>query len=193
VWLRAATKGDGEKYYEYVLIYVDDILAISCDARPILEEIQRTFKLKNDKIEAPDFYLGAKIQLKPINGRMCWTMTSQEYVKAAVRNVEETLKNTRRRLPTANIDTPMNITYTPELDVTEELADNDVTFYQELIGVLRWAIDVLLEVSLLSQYQVNPREGHLGQLLHIFAYLRKHPKVTLYLSPELPKMEYDSF
>jgi hypothetical protein len=84
----------------------------------------------------------------------------------------------------------MNITYTPELDVTEELADNDVTFYQELIGVLRWAtevgrVDVLLKVSLLSQYQANPREGHLEQLLHIFAFLRKHPKITLYLSPEL--------
>ena len=198
VWLRAATKGDGEQYYEYVLMYVDDILAISCEARPILEEVQRTFKLKNDKIEAPDYYLGAKLQLKPLNGIMCWTITSQEYVKAAVRNVEETLRNTRRRLPTANIDTPMNITYTPELDVTEELSDDDVTFYQELIGVLRWAteigrVDILLEVSLLSQYQASPREGHLEQLLHIFAFLRKHPKITLYLSPELPNMNYDSF
>ena len=198
VWLRAATKGDGERYYEYVLMYVDDILAISCSARPILEEVQRTFKLKNDKIEAPDYYLGAKLQSKSINGKMCWTITSQEYVKAAVKNVEESLKGTRRRLPTANIDTPMNITYTPELDVTEELADDDVTFYQELIGVLRWAteigrVDILLEVSLLSQYQANPREGHLEQLLHIFAFLRKHPKITLYLSQELPNMDYDSF
>ena len=46
VWLRAASKGDGEQYYEYVLMYVDDILAISCDARSILEEVQTTFKLK---------------------------------------------------------------------------------------------------------------------------------------------------
>ena len=76
VWLRAATKGDGEHYYEYVLMYVDDILAISCNARQILDEIQATFKLKNDKIELPEFYLGAKSQLKPINGKMCWTITS---------------------------------------------------------------------------------------------------------------------
>ena len=44
VWLRAATKGDGEKYYEYVLMYVDDILAILCEAKAILEKIQMTFK-----------------------------------------------------------------------------------------------------------------------------------------------------
>ena len=198
VWLRAATKGDGEQYYEYVLMYVDDILAISCNARSILEEVQKTFKLKNDKIEMPEFYLGAKLQLKPINGKMCWAITSQDYIKAAVKNVEESIKNTRRRLPTANIDTPMNNTYTPELDVTEELSSDDMTFFQELIGVLRWAteigrVDILLEVSLLSQYQANPREGHLEQLLHIFAYLRKHPKITLYLSPEVPNMDYDSF
>ena len=42
--------------------------------------------------------------------------------------------------------------------------------YQNLIGVLRWLIelgriDVLLEVSLLSQYLAAPRIGHLQQLL----------------------------
>jgi hypothetical protein len=36
VWMRAAAKSDGEKYYEYVMMYVDDILAISCDKRSIL-------------------------------------------------------------------------------------------------------------------------------------------------------------
>ena len=198
VWLRAAVKGDGERYYEYVLMYVDDILAISCDAKSILEDIQKTFKLKNDRIEAPEFYLGAKLQEKTINGVKCWTVTSQDYVKAAVKNVEEGIKRVGRRLPTSNIDTPMNITYTPELDVTEELNETDVTTFQELIGVLRWAIeigrvDILLEVSLLSQYQANPREGHFEQLLHIFAFLKKHPKLTLYMSSELPRIDYGEF
>jgi hypothetical protein len=32
VWLRAATKSDVESDYNYVLMYVDDILAISYDA-----------------------------------------------------------------------------------------------------------------------------------------------------------------
>jgi hypothetical protein len=84
-----------------------------------------------------------------------------------------------------HIETPMSITYTPELDITEELNKKDVTFFQELIGVLRWAmeigrVDIQLEVSLLSQYEANPREGHLEQLLHIFAFLKHHPKLTLY-------------
>ncbi len=198
VWIRAAAKGDGERYYEYVMMYVDDILAISCDAHTKLQEVQGTFKLKNDRIDVPEFYLGAKLQRKELNGTTCWTVTSQDYVKAAVKNVEEAIKSSRRRLPTANIDTPMNNTYVPEMDVTHELSAEDMTFYQELIGVLRWAteigrVDILLEVALLSQYQANPREGHLEQLLHIFAFLKKNPKVTLYLSPELPRIDYGDF
>jgi hypothetical protein len=51
--MRAATKGDGEQYYKYVLMYVDEILKISCEPRAILEEVQKTFKLKNDRIEPP--------------------------------------------------------------------------------------------------------------------------------------------
>jgi hypothetical protein len=50
----------------------------------------------------------------------------------------------------------------------------------QLIGILRWAveigrIDIYLEVSLLSQYQADPRLGHLEAIYHIFAYLKKHP------------------
>ena len=60
VWLRAATKTDGESYYEYVLMYVDDILSLLCNPRIILEEIQCTFKLKHGKIEGAEYYLGAK-------------------------------------------------------------------------------------------------------------------------------------
>jgi hypothetical protein len=92
----------------------------------------------------------------------------------------------------------MNMAYSPELDVSDKLNDKDTTLYQELIGILRWAteigrVGILLEVSLLSQHQVNPREGQLVQLLHIFAFLKKHPKLALYLSHELPCIDYIDF
>ena len=52
------------------------------------------------------------------------------------------------------------------MDVTIELKANGVQWYQEIIWQLRWAIeigrvDILLEVSLLSQHIALPREGHL--------------------------------
>ena len=92
----------------------------------------------------------------------------------------------------------MTSDYIPQFDGTPELDAKDTPFYQESIGELRQvtkirSIDILHEVTLLSQYQTSPREGHLEQLLHIFAYLDKKPKVTLYMNPTLPKIDYSEF
>ena len=40
VWRRPATKSNGDKYYEYIMTYVDDVIAISVDAKKILKEVQ---------------------------------------------------------------------------------------------------------------------------------------------------------
>jgi hypothetical protein len=36
IWLREGQKDDGTPYWEYVLLYVDDALCISCDAENVL-------------------------------------------------------------------------------------------------------------------------------------------------------------
>ena len=41
---------------------------------------------------------------------------------------------------------------------------------------------------MLSAYQANPREGHMRQLLHIFGYMKRKMKLTLYFDPQLPKI-----
>ena len=61
VWLRPATKPDGFKYYEMVLCYVDDVLAIGHKPMRTFEGIKDAFKLKGDKAEPPDMYLGASL------------------------------------------------------------------------------------------------------------------------------------
>jgi len=88
--------------------------------------------------------------------------------------------------------------YSPELDGTSELNTDDITFFQELIGMLRWAtelgrVDILHKVALLSQYHASPRERHLEQLLNIFGYLKEHPKVTIHMDPDLPNIDYEVF
>ena len=50
VWMREDTKPTGEKYYEYIMCYVDDILCISNNARKTMGEIQNKMKFNNDKI-----------------------------------------------------------------------------------------------------------------------------------------------
>ena len=45
-------------------------------------------------------------------------------------------------------------------------------------------MDVYLEVSILSQFLANPREGHLEAVYHIFAFLKTHSKLKLVFNPK---------
>ena len=83
--------------------------------------IQRSFKLKDDKIEEPDTFLGAGLsKMTTANGTVCWSMSLETYCKAAVKNVEKKLSKDGKRLP-SKCDTPMKSAYRPELDNTAEL------------------------------------------------------------------------
>ena len=183
VWIRPATKSNGFEYYEMVLCYVDDILSISDDPKSTLIALTRTFKLKDDRIEPPDIYLGAQLGIMQVNDVECWTMSAEKYVISAVKNVEEALAKKGLRLPT-KCYTPLPTDYRPELEVSPELKSDGIQLYQELIGVLRWAVelgrvDILLEASLMSTHMAMPREGHLQQLYRMFGYLKLYPKRKL--------------
>ena len=94
VWLRPPVRPDGTEYYEYILMYVDNILAISVNATKILKSLEsNTVQYNNNKIASPDMYLGAKLQEKAINDVECWMIGSVEYIQAAIDTVEEGLKN----------------------------------------------------------------------------------------------------
>ena len=197
VWIRPAVKADGYEYYEMVLVYVDDIFAISHVPTKTLEQIQEEFKFKNDEIAPPDMYLGSKLEYQTFNGTKCWTMSSDKYVNAAIENVETKLKEQDKSLP-RKADTPMLSNYRPEEDVSAELQGADHTYFQELIGILRWAIelgriDIMIEVSMLSVHLANPRVGHLEQAIHIFAYLKTVPKKTLAFDPRHPVYDESQF
>lgn len=197
VWMRPAVKADGTLYYSYILAYVDDILCIDSDPDAVMARIGERFKFKNDEVAEPTSYLGAKVRKRQLDGTHIWTISPDDYVKAALKNVAEQLKGTKWRLP-KKVNTPMTVGYHPELDGSPELGPEDRTRYLEFIGIIRWAteigrVDVLHEVSILSQYQAAPREGHMEQILHIFAYWKFEEKVSIYLDPRLPNIDYSHF
>ena len=124
-------------------------------------------------------------------------MTNVDYVKTILKNLEERLTKKGCKLPGKAV-TPMSSHYAPELDATEELDHDGITMYQELIGELQWAIEIdrvgiLHKVSVLSAYQASPCEGHLEQILHIFAFLKRNPKLTLYFDPSMPCLDPNMF
>ena len=46
LWMKSMTKANGERYYSYILNYMDDVLVISEEAAPILAWLGKYFKLK---------------------------------------------------------------------------------------------------------------------------------------------------
>ena len=194
VWMRPAMKDTGFKYWEYVLCYVDDVLSISHKPANALNGIKSKFKLKDDKMDEPDMYLGASLsRLDNEDGDACWAMSSDQYCKAMIQNVEDTLKKKGLRLP-SKCYTPLQNAYKPELDCTAELRADGLQWYQEMVGQLRWAIelgrcDLLLEVSHMSRYLASPREGHLEQVLHIMGYVKRNPKFRLLFDSGYPKVD----
>jgi hypothetical protein len=54
-------------------------------------------------------------------------------------------------------------------------------------------IDICLEISMLSSHLALPRQGHLEQVLHVFAYLKKHHNAELVLDPSDPVVDENSF
>ena len=203
VWLRPAVKSDGFEYYEMVLCYVDDILSLSADPLTTLSGLKSTFKLKDNKIEEPNMYLGAQLGKMIIDGVESWTMSTEKYCLESVKNVEAALEKKGLRLPT-KCYTPMLTDYLPELDVTDELIGDGVQYYQELIGILGWAVelgrvDILLETALMSTYMALPRVGHLNQLYRVFGFFKLYPKRKLAFDPSHPRIiermfkQYDWF
>ena len=86
-------------YHEYVLCYVDDVLCISDEPIHAMKVIQVKFKLKGEKIEEPDIYLGAEFsKITNVDGQEYWAMSYGKYCTTAVIDVEYVLEMLDLRL-----------------------------------------------------------------------------------------------
>ena len=182
VWMRKAVKSNGEKYWEYVFIYTDDVIAMSEQPNLILQDMNKHFLLKEGSIGPPTRYLGANVSEYFITGdtKPKWAIGSQDYVKEAVRVVKAWLSERGMYLKT-KVSGVLPSGYRPELEANEMLDSDEAQFYMQAIGILRWIvelgrIDICCEVSIMSSYSAAPRAGHLDAVMHIFAYLGSHER-----------------
>ena len=79
IYIKPRTKPDGTRYYEMLLVYVDDILVLSHDTKPIIDRIMGQFQLKEDSLRPPKQYLGATIKIfTDDDGYESWAMSSDD-------------------------------------------------------------------------------------------------------------------
>ena len=93
---------------------------------------------------------------------------------------------------------PMSNEYRPEIDISPELNATDAAYYQSLIGILQWMVelgrvDITTEVSMLSSCLALPREGHLKQLFRMFSYLEKQHNSEMVFDYTLLDVDYSEF
>ena len=202
MWLRPAKRSNGEKIYEYVICYVDDIGYAGLDSKGFMADLGRRVTLKEGSVKEPDQYLRASVKKITIPesddpGKVRWAFDSTIYAKKAIAEVEAELYKNGKMLAT-KVSTPLTPDYRPELDASPELNPKQLNYYQGLIGVLRWIselgrLDILMPVSLMSRYLMSARKGHLEQVLHIFAYLKHHAKSMMVFDDTEPSFQESKF
>ena len=101
VWMQEAVTAEGAEYWEYILLYTDDVLVISDTGEKTLRYgIGKYFQLKEESIGEPKIYLGGhmwKVTLE--NSQDAWAFGSSQYRQAAVANVETFLAESGAKLP----------------------------------------------------------------------------------------------
>ena len=64
------------------------------------------------------------------------------------------------------------------MDETPALDHDLASWYQYLIGILMWVVeigigDIITKVSMMASHMAITREGHLEAVLHVYAFLRQ--------------------
>ncbi len=109
---------------------------------------------------------------------MAWGLSPSKYVVQAVKICQLHLTdklNGKYSIP-ARADNLFPVDYDPSTDLSDILDPECSSFYQHLIGVMRWMvelghIDIATEVSMLSSYLACPRKDHLENALHVMGYI----------------------
>jgi hypothetical protein len=120
--------------------------------------------------------------------------------EAGINNVEEFLMKrfNRRNLSKKDTKAPFTNGYRPELDLSEELDSELITYYMSRVGVLRWMVelgstDIITEVSELASQLALPQDGHLDAIFRMFSYLKYKKNSLMVFDPTYPVIDMENF
>ena len=171
-------------HYEYICVWVNDMLIISKDTKSIIKVLEKEYILKG--VGFPEYYLGADMKKteKPEN---VFIMGSYTYVKRCLSIYEQLFGQP----PPKGIHTPLDPKDHPELDTSDMLDNYGMHLYWKLLGILQWAvtlgrIDIMCAVMTMGGFRCEPRIGHLERLKRIFGFLRNYKNCSIKFRTEMP-------
>ena len=182
VWMRDA--GD---VYKYLVVYVDDLIAVMKDPKAFFDELQRSphnYTLKG--LTEPRYHLGADY-FRDKDGKLCFG--AQTYVKCLLTNFESLY----RELPCKE-KSPLAKNDHPELDTTDFCTPDDIAKFHSIIGACQWMItlccsDIAQAIMSLNCFRQSPHIGHVERLTHIIGYIHHFPHAAIHFRTDIPDHE----
>ena len=143
VWQKPGVKPNGETYYEYIVVYIDDLLVIGQNPTHITHALQADpFNYMLKDIEEPKTYLGVVISKYNLQGSVTWAISADDYLGKALANVETQFGKLSTMSNKTQLSSPAAPDYHPEIDTSKLLEGDEVTLYQSYIGILWWAVEL---------------------------------------------------
>ena len=165
---------DAGDCYEYVAVYVDDLLCCLKDTQAFIDALTSepfNYNLKGG--EEPTYHLGGSFS-RDEDGTLLWN--AEKYV--------ERLKDTYVSMFGERIDRvrePMQYNTHPELDDSRLCTPDEITQFQCLLGALQWTIslcrfDIAGAILALNTFSVSPRVGHVELIKRVARYVICNPR-----------------
>jgi hypothetical protein len=189
IWMRHA--GD---HYEYIGVYVDDLLIVARNPQTIIDEFANVHKFKLKGTGPITFHLGCDF-FRDEDGNLCYA--PRKYIEKCLENYKRIFGEYPRQ-----VVSPLVKGDHPELDTSELLDDEKARIYQSLIGALQWTIqigrmDIGIATMTMSRFRALPRAGHLERVKRIHGYLSKMRHGIIRIRTEepdfsdIPEKKYD--
>ena len=183
VWMCDA--GDA---WEYIVVYVDDIIIAMKDPKSFFDELQDPdkvgFKMKG--VGSPTYHLGADF-FHDDDGTLC--LGSQTYAKKLCSNFERLYGEAPK-----SVFSPLEHDDHPELNDSPFCGPEDTSKFQSFIGACQWMIslccmDIAQAIMSLSRFHHCPRQGHVDCLKQVCGYIRKFPQGAIRFHVGIPDYE----
>jgi hypothetical protein len=176
--------------YEYIAVYVDDLLIAARKPEEIISKLQVDHKFKLKGVGPLTYHLGCDY-FRDDDGTLCYG--PRKYINKLM-GQHENMFGCKPKEYTS----PLEKGDHPEIDTTEELDEAGIKRYQTMIGCLQWAVSLgRFDIQTMSRFRVAPRKGHLDRLKRMYGYLRKFSSAAIrvrILEPDLsslPEQEFD--
>ena len=179
VWMRKV----GNRY-EYIGVYVDDLVIVSKKPTGIIDILEREYKFKLKGTGSIAFHLGCDFY-RDQHGIL--VQAPKKYIQKMI----DTYERMYGEKPSHKYSSPLEHNDHPELDTTEFLDVDMKAKYLSIIGSLQWAIsigriDITVAVMTLSSFRELPRRGHMDRAKRVVGYLSKMKEGGIRYRTELP-------